>query len=108
MTGTISFIVHDESSICFMLVWYSILAVLVAVVMSYLGLRFQLCLTRRPRPVEDLRVDEDGSAAPPTSFRQSDPSDVEEHSPPFRDEGIQRDDWQRHSNDEIGNEIDVC
>ena len=87
------------------MVWSSIQAVLVTVIMSRVGLRFQLCLTRRTRTVEDLSADEDGSAVPPTTCSQSDPSDAEEHSPPFRDEGIHCDDWQRYSNDEIENKI---
>ena len=63
-------------------------------------------MTRRPRPVEEERVDEQASAMPPpTIFFESDSSGAEERSPPFKDEGTQCDDWQRYANDELENEI---
>ena len=93
--------VDDEPSALLIIMLSTILGVLVAMLLSYLGLRFRCCLTRRLRSVEDQRVGGDGSALPSTTFSQSDASDAEEHSPPCKDEGTQCDDWQRYSKDEV-------
>ena len=75
----------DEPLILLIRMWYTIVGVLITMLLSYLGMRFEFCLTRRPRFVEEGFAEQATSVPPPTMFSQSDSSDGEEHFPAFKE-----------------------
>ena len=79
------FHVDDEPSFMYAMRLSTVAVVLMCARLSFCGLRVQICLTRRPRPVEASSSEQATTASPPTMCSQSDSSDGEEHFPAFKE-----------------------